>query len=477
MMEPHTVRTFFPRAAYFALLFLFPLFLNAENYPTYDEAVVIERLKAIEDPLVEHRYNSVVKGYIKGYLIWNRDKAERLLGRTVLYFPLFEEYLQERGMPEKLKYLSVVESALSPYATSPVGAVGLWQFMPLTGKEYGLLINELVDERKDPNKSTRAALDYLSRQYEKFGDWALALAAYNGGSGRVSRAIKRGRSKNFWRIRRYMPRETRNYVPAYIAATYLMEYYKEHEVTPDYPPLDYQITETVKVYGHFSFHRIAQITGLSLEMIETLNPAYQQRIIPENPKGNYLILPKRVMPAFKDYLEAQRPDHLADHFFDDSPVVVSQKQENWREKYVRQTYVVKKGESLRKIARNLKCSVHQIIAWNNLQSTELKEGQKLAIYQPKEFRRFKPLEKMEIQLLSPPPPLEGRQLHPLKAYEANPAFGQLIYIVQDKGTLEQIYHRIPGASLPALIGLNRIPPNHKLRPGDMLRYPREKGVN
>ena len=150
-------------------MFLFlPLLLQAADDPTYDEAVVMERLKSIEDPLVENRYNSIVKGYIKGYLFWNRDKAERILGRTVMYFPLMEEYLSKRNMPDKLKYLSVVESALYPHAVSRVGAVGLWQFMPETGKEYGLEINEFVDERKDPNKSTQAALDYLGRDPDGF---------------------------------------------------------------------------------------------------------------------------------------------------------------------------------------------------------------------------------------------------------------------------------------------------------------------
>ena len=468
------MRNFFSLAAGLSLFLFLPLLLQAADDPTYDEAVVIERLKSIEDPLVENRYNSIVKGYIKGYLFWNRDKAERILGRTVMYFPLMEEYLSKRNMPDKLKYLSVVESALYPHAVSRVGAVGLWQFMPETGKEYGLEINEFVDERKDPNKSTQAALDYLSRQYEKYGDWALALAAYNSGSGRVSRAIKRGRSKNFWRIRRYMPRETRNYVPAYIAATYLMEFYKEHEIVPEYPVLDYQITETIKVYDQFSFNRIAQVTGLSLEVIEMLNPAYKKGIIPDNQTGNYLILPKRVMPAFKDYLEAQRPDQLADHFFDDSPVLVLKQKENWKEKYIRQTYVVKKGESLKKIAKNLKCTVHQIIAWNRVPSTELKEGQKLLIYQPKEFKRFKPLEKMEELPLAPGIRLEERQIHPSRKDAREDAFNQLVYIVQDKGTLERIYRKIPGASLPVLIGLNGIPPNHKLKPGDRLKVQRIK---
>lgn len=473
MMDPHTVRNLFSRAASLAFLLFLPLLLQANDNPVYDEALVVERLKSIDNPLVENRYNSVVKGYLKGYLIWKREKTERILGRTVLYFPLIEDYLQQRGMPEKLKYLPVVESALYPHAVSPVGACGLWQFMPETGREYGLLINEFVDERKDPNKATEAALDYLTRQYEKFGDWALALAAYNGGSGRVSRAIKRGRSKNFWRIRRYMPRETRNYIPAYIAATYLMEYYKEHEVIPEYPPLDYQITETIKVYHQFTFHRIAQITGLPLELIEDLNPAYKRGVIPENQQGNFLILPKRVMPAFKDYLAAERPDHLADHYFDGSPVVVQKHLESWKEKYIRQTYVVKKGETLKKIAKNLKCTVHQIIAWNGLQSTDLKEGQKLTIYQPKEFKRFKPLEKMEGLPVAPSIALQGRQLQPTGNYP-DAAFRQLVYIVGDRGTLEKIYRKIPGATLPALILLNGIPPNHKLRPGDRLLVPRSE---
>ncbi|MCB0558232.1 MAG: transglycosylase SLT domain-containing protein [Lewinellaceae bacterium] len=468
------MRKSFSLAASLIFFLFLPLLLPATNDPVYDEAAVIERLKSIENPLVENRYNSIVRGYIKGYLFWNRDKTERILGRTVLYFPLMEEYLSKRNMPDKLKYLSVVESALYPHGVSRVGAVGLWQFMPETGKEYGLEINEFVDERKDPNKSTQAALDYLSRQYMKYGDWALALAAYNSGSGRVSRAIKRGRSKNFWRIRRYLPRETRNYVPAYIAATYMMEYYKEHEITPDYPALDYQITETLKVYNHFSFNRIAQVTGLSLEVIEMLNPAYKKGIIPDNIKGNYLILPKRVMPAFKDYLEALRPDQLSDHFFDDSPVLLQKQQENWKEKYIRQTYVVKKGESLKKIAKNLKCTVHQIIAWNGLPSTDLKEGQKLLIYQPKEFKRFKPLEKMEELPLAPGIALKGRQIQPSRQYPSDAAFNQLIYIVQNKGTLERIYRQIPGASLPGLIGLNGIPPNHKLKPGDVLKVQRIK---
>ncbi len=472
MMETHTLRNTLSLIAGMACFLLSPLSAAAEPpNSSFDEELVIKRLKEIEDPLIEHRYNSVVKGYIRGYLTWNRDNAERILGRTVLYFPVIEKYLQQNNMPEKLKYLPVVESALNPHARSPVGAVGLWQFMPATAREYGLNIDEYTDERQDPNKATLAALKYLSRQYEKYEDWALALAAYNGGSGRVSRAIKRSRSKNFWRLSRYLPRETRNYIPAYIGATYLMEYYKEHEILPEYPILDLQITETAKVYEYYSFYRIAQITGLPLEVITMLNPAYRREIIPANPEGNYLILPKRVMPAFKDYLEAQRPDHLADEFFDDSPVSAAMDLDNNSENYVKRVYTAKEGETLKQIARSLNCSIHQIIAWNGLQSTELKEGQLLTIYQPKKIVRFRPLEKMRelppIFTKAPKPGIE-RITDGRRSLEAS----TLLYVVPEKKTLEDIARDLPGMPLPALIDLNRIPPNRKLHTGHFLKVPR-----
>ncbi len=469
MMERHSPRKFLSLSLGFALFLFFHHALSAkENYPEYDEQAIIERLRAIENPLVEHQYNSVVKGYIKGYVIWNREKAERILGRTVLYFPLFEDYLEQNNLPDKLKYLSVVESALDPHATSPVGAVGLWQFMPRTGMEYGLDINDMVDERRDPHQATQAAMKHLSRLFEKYDDWALALAAYNGGSGRVSRAIKRTRSKNFWRIRRYLPRETRNYVPAFIAATYLMEYYQEHEIVPTYPPLDLQITETIQVYDYISFHRIAQVTELNLETIEALNPAYKRGIIPENPAGNYLILPRRVMQAFRDYMETHRPDNPGDEFFNNDPVLVDKLKTGGRDPYIRTTYTVKKGESLQQIASALNCSEHQIVAWNHLPSGEVREGQKLIIFRPREIARFKPLEKMaELPALQPASMLELSRVAPQTAQ--NHQFGHLLYIVRKKETLEDISRKSPGQSLPGLIHLNRIPPNEKLKPGRPLK--------
>ncbi|NJL76936.1 MAG: lytic transglycosylase domain-containing protein [Saprospiraceae bacterium] len=220
----------------------------------FNEVEVIERLNKMDCDVIKPRYTVIVKGYLKNYLLWNRPKAERIIGRSVLYFPIFEEYIKKYNMPEDLKYLSVVESALDPVAMSRVGALGLWQFMPETGLEVGLKINKYIDERQDPRKSTDAAMRYLRQQYRHFGSWELALAAYNGGSGRVSRAIKRGRSKNFWTIRKYLPTETANYVPAFIAACYVGHHFEEHGIKPTLPELDYQITETITVYDYLTFY-------------------------------------------------------------------------------------------------------------------------------------------------------------------------------------------------------------------------------
>jgi membrane-bound lytic murein transglycosylase D len=264
-MEPSAMK----RYALLALFCVLGGVLNASNEsnltdpePEYDEPAIIERINKMENEVVPPRYDDIVKSYLTTYTIKKREKAENILGQQVVYFPLFEKKLEEANLPTDLKYLSVVESALNPKAVSRVGATGLWQFMPATGEYYGLEINSVVDERSDPHRSTEAAIEYLSRLYDRFGNWELAIAAYNSGGGRVSRAIKRSRSKNFWKVRRYLPRETRNYVPAFIAANYLIKHYQEHELTPRYPELDQQITESIMVYDHTSFYEVAQVTEL-----------------------------------------------------------------------------------------------------------------------------------------------------------------------------------------------------------------------
>lgn len=355
--------------------------------PEFNEAEVQARFKELRGTLVQPQYTSAVKNYIKTYVKYKRDIAEKILGRSILYFPIFEQFLLENDLPTDLKYLAVVESALHPKATSRAGAVGLWQFMPATGSSYGLLINENIDERCDPVKSSAAAAIHLKHLHKRYGDWALALAAYNSGAGRVNRAIKRGRSKNFWTIQRYLPRETRNYVPAFLAANYLMKYHEEHGLKPNMPNLDMQITETVQVYSAFSFHEIAQITELGLDVIEWLNPSYRRSFIPENPAGYPVIVPARVATAFKEYLASLSPD-LERPFVFSSPVYLTRGSEETEKKYIRSFYIVQEGETMESLAALLKCTQHQLKVWNKLKGNELKPGLELTVYTPKEYKKL-----------------------------------------------------------------------------------------
>lgn len=438
--------------------------------PEYDEQEVIERLQQIEDPILDLKYNHIVEAYIRGYL-YRRGarKAELVTGRAVLYFPIIEPLLAKHGLPEQLKYLPVVESALKPHAVSPVGASGLWQFMPGTAADYGLKINDYIDERRDPHKSTEAAIHYLKRAYEKYGDWALALAAYNGGSGRVSRAIKRGRSKNFWKIRRYMPRETRNYVPAYIAATYLMEYYKQYNIQPVYPDLELQITESILVYDAISFYRIAQLTGLSLETIKTLNPAYKRDLLPNDPQGNYLILPKRVMQAVKDYIKAKRPDHLADIFFNDAPVKALPE---IPDQYHETVYLVKAPATVFEVAERLQVSVHQLAAWNQLRADTLDAGLELRVFYPKEIRRFKPMPPVALFDPLPANHLPVQLFSQQAGSRSLPAI-PLCYIIEDRQRLFEFSNQFPNIPLGKITELNQLEQREKLKPGDVVLLPRD----
>ncbi|MCI4648711.1 lytic transglycosylase domain-containing protein [Phaeodactylibacter sp.] len=444
--------------------------LYADSTPEFDEATIIDRLEQIEDPIFELKYNNIVGAYIRGYL-YRREarKAELVTGRAVLYFPTIEALLAKYNMPQQLKYLPVVESALDPHAISPVGAEGLWQFMPGTAADYGLKVNDYVDERRDPHKSTEAAIHYLKKAYEKYGDWALALAAYNGGSGRVSRAIKRGRSKNFWKIRRYMPRETRNYVPAFIAATYLMEYYKSYDIQPVYPDLELQITEAIKVYDAISFYRIGQLTGLSIERIKTLNPAYKRDLIPNDPTGNFLVLPKRVMQAVKDYMEAKRPDHLADAFFDGSPVKALPP---IPDQYHQTVYFVTQKESVTEIAERLKVSVHQLIAWNQLRTDTLSAGLELKVFYPKEIRRFKPMPRVPDLAQLPALPMPAALSLP-DAYQPQLPAVPAYYVMRNRQRLLEFSNQFPAVPVHNIVEMNGATPDTKLRAGDVVKIPWE----
>lgn len=358
---------------------------------TFTDGEVIPRLESTESA-IPTRYTNVVKGYIRTYTIKNRAKTERILGKSVMYFPIYEEQFRKSGIPDALKYLSVTESALNPVAISSASATGLWQFMKATGKEYGLRIDQTVDERCDPHLSTAAAAAYLAKQYIRFGDWALAIAAYNSGPGNVSKAIRRGRSKNFWKIKKYLPRETRSYVPGYIAAAYILQHYEKHGLIPQYPEMDLQLTEAVKVYQFVNFQTISTITGLPVATIKELNPSFLQNYIPATQRGYYLILPKRVMNTFKSQIA--RPDSKPVYASANrspiytTPVSANPVYTNIRSNFNKDNYslshhYVLDKENLHTIAKQHNCHPYHIKIWNDLKSNYVQAGVQLKIYTPK----------------------------------------------------------------------------------------------
>ena len=258
--------------------------------PVYDKEEYIRRLSRLPN-VIDMPYNEVVRKFIDQYADRLRRSVSIMLGASNFYFPLFEEALETYQMPLELRYLPVIESALNPGATSRVGAAGLWQFMLVTGRQYGLEVTSLIDERRDPVKSSYAAARYLKDLHDIFGDWTLAIAAYNCGPGNVSKAIKRaGGTGDYWSIYPYLPRETRGYVPAFIAANYAMTYYCEHNICPMTTRLPAQ-TDTVVVNKNVHLEQIAGVVGTDIDMLRSLNPEYRRDVVPGQTKPSAIRMP------------------------------------------------------------------------------------------------------------------------------------------------------------------------------------------
>ena len=333
--------------------------------------------------VIEMPYNSIVKRYIEMYL--GRPKQLAALRRlSEYYFPYFEDQLTTRGLPQELKYLAVIESALNANIYSRVGAAGLWQFMPATGKHYGLEINSLVDERLDPYKSTVAACKMLRSLYRVYGDWNLAIASYNCGPGNVNRAIHRsGGKRDFWEIYPWLPAETRGYLPCFIAATFVLSYADEFGFCPqtlvEENKLTHKeqvmalLTDTVHTTKRQHLRQTADVLGIPLVELRKLNPQYMQQIIPGG-KDYTLVLPIELVGAYID-AEEQILAYMADS-------LVNNRREEIKEalvKPVERTHKVKPGDTLGAIAKRYHCTVKQLQTWNGLKGTNIRVGQVLKI--------------------------------------------------------------------------------------------------
>ena len=395
------------------LLFAF-LFLNLQADGFYDREEIQPRLETMEC-IVKPRYTTAVESYIKGYFARDGYKAKLILARTVTFFPIFEKYLREHNMPDDLKYLAVVESALNPKAVSRVGATGLWQFMKETGIGYGLKINSRIDERSCPNRSTIAAMEYLSKAYKRFGSWELAIASYNCGAGNVRRAMRRaGGSKDYWKISRYLPRETRNFVPAFLGAAYMVKYYDKHGLTPEYRHLDLQLTESELIYNEMEFETIAAIAGVPVSIVEALNPAYKKGYVPANEKGHWVILPRRSMQALRDYVKLLKPENSETNPLPELPELITEENYFPSDHYYKSFYMTLQDDQLFELGKLFKCSGYNLKVWNSLESEQLSRKQELVVWFPKELRRYQPFsEKVEVLPVAAQLPKEVKNVRPI----------------------------------------------------------------
>lgn len=355
---------------------------STEN-PLFSDSVYIDRLSRIP-AVMEMPYNEIVRKFIDMYTGRLRNNVSFMLSACNFYMPIFEEALDAYGLPLELRYLPIIESALNPSARSRVGASGLWQFMLATGKMYGLESNSLIDERCDPIKATWAAARYLKDLYAIYQDWNLVIAAYNCGPGTINKAIRRAGGKtDYWEIYNFLPKETRGYVPAFIAANYVMTYYCKHNICPMETNIP-DATDTIQVTKNLHFEQLADICGVSMEEIKSLNPQYKKNIIPGDSKTQTLRLPMNYISTFidsQDTIYAHRANEL---FKNRRTVAISAPRSTARRATIgngKLTYhKIRSGETLGAIAGRYGVTVKQLQSWNGLRNTKIAAGKQLKIY-------------------------------------------------------------------------------------------------
>ena len=375
--------------AYDSLLNSYYLRRHAHHNLRHQREFSIDEFDAVPDRVIEERlrslhtvfpmtYNAEVRQFIRFYLKHMSSRLDVMLTLGEFYHPTFEEALNRYGVPEEVKYLTIVESAMNPMATSRVGAAGLWQFMYSTGKLYDLEVNSVVDERRDTYKSTVAAARYIADLYRVFGDWQLALAAYNCGPGGVNKAIARsGGKRDFWEIYYNLPRETRGYVPAFIAVVYVMNFYDHHGLRPERFNLPIR-SDTLMVHRDLLLGYVAEYAGVEMGELKTLNPQYRAGLVPGATGPYSLCLPSAAISRFianQDTIAALSADSLTR-----KPVEVTpQKSQRSTSSGGSHYYTVRKGDTLSSIARKHGISVATLKKRNGLRSDNIRVGQKLKI--------------------------------------------------------------------------------------------------
>ena len=444
---------------------------------SYPDSVYAKRLSEIPS-VVPLTYNKEVRSYIEMYCIRKRKLSGVIVGLTKYYFPMYEEIMEQNGVPQELKYLSIIESALNPNAVSCVGATGLWQFMFSTGRMYGLEVNTFVDARKDPVRATHAAARYLNDLHKIYNDWILAIAAYNCGPGNVNKAIRRAGGKtDFWQIYYFLPKETRGYVPAYIAATYMINYYDKHNINP-IPITMPVLTDTVIVNKEVHLQQIAAVLNIPIEEIRSLNPQYKRDIVPAYKDSYSIILPPQKTLEFTTLRDSIHRYNYSTYFAPMRVVDIESQNNNpalnvaqLKKRY----HFVRKGETLFTIAKIYGVAVNELKYMNKIRGKYVTPGKQIVV-------GYYPIEKTlpkKIDSIIPPKtvliPVDSNKIAVFKTDTASvtkkPFKGFVYYKVVPGDTIWSIARKFPGITHLDIINNNKLKEGH-IQPGQVLKIPK-----
>ncbi len=436
------------------------------------DSVYIKRLADIVSP-IPLVFNNKVRSYIELYTIRRREQVQGMLGLSEYYFPMFEAELDARNMPLELKYLPVIESALNPRAFSRAGASGLWQFMYYTGKRYGLEINSFIDERKDPAKSTVSAVHFLEDLHKIYDDWLLAIAAYNCGPGNVNKAIRRaGGQRDFWKIYYYLPRETRGYVPAFIAAAYTMTYSEEHYLYAAASSLP-KTTDTIMITKPLHFKQVAEMMNIKVDYLRDLNPQYRRDVIPVGKKVYPLRLGFDYVTDFVAIEDAIYNYNKA-KYFPEGKLVVGPSKTYYAPVAPKGSgkvyYTVKQGDAVGLIAQWFHVRTSDLRYWNNINRNLIRVGQKLVVYVPKskegKYKKFNTMTYAQKQASIGKTTSVKKNNVVIKEPEDN---SYIYYTVRNGDNLWTIAKKYSGVTNESIMKLNNIEDVKKISPGQRLK--------